>query len=75
MSEPGPNEPLFTITDSETGLMVVAIHRDGRVERGPGFTTTEAASQEFWLQLQRIGITLLGEQMPIGPFEQRGDKE
>lgn len=46
-----------TITLSPGGASLVVIHADGRIERGPAFTTDDAVSLLFWDIVQRVFAT------------------
>lgn len=53
-----PSDDLFNITvhdcDPQTSRALFTIKGDGRIERGPAFTTVDEASLEFWKVLERI---------------------
>ena len=57
---------IFAATDKERE-MIFTIHRDGSIEKGPGFTTDDAASQIFYDALETTGVRL--SKLFIGDLE------
>jgi hypothetical protein len=44
-ASPAPGRLVFC---GAPGVVLFAIHADGSIERGPGFTTTDEMSRKFW---------------------------
>lgn len=48
------------------GVVLFTLHPDGSIERGPGFTTNDEMSLEFWKAIERMRPrTFCLEQKPL----------